>query len=224
MKRTSLILLILAILLLVFNLSCFYYQDPFYLFMPGLTVELIDFPIDKDKDGLNDLVDILEGARKEIKNKTKYKSGYYSGGYPPESEGVCTDVVWRAMANAGYDLKSSIDQDISSNINHYPRVNGSPDPNIDFRRVKNQYVFFKKFAQDLTINVIPHDPENLSQWQAGDIVVLEKPDHIAIISDKRRKDGVPYIIHNSYAYPKEENLLLSWSENKQIIGHFRYPK
>ena len=36
---------------------------------------------------------------------------------------------------------------------------------------------------------------NLYQWQAGDIVTYDYPhEHIAIVSDKRGKDGVPYIL------------------------------
>jgi uncharacterized protein YijF (DUF1287 family) len=85
-------------------------------------------------------------------------------------------------------------------------------------------VFFKRNSTSLTLQVKPYDVENLEQWQAGDIVVLEKPDHVAIISDKRRKDGVPYIIHNSNSYPKEQDLLGYWSKKNRIIGHFRYSK
>jgi uncharacterized protein YijF (DUF1287 family) len=48
---------------------------------------------DKDGDGIKDQEDILFGARKEADKKVKYKSGYYLGGYPPEDEGVCTDLV-----------------------------------------------------------------------------------------------------------------------------------
>jgi len=219
----SIILLGLAALL-IGGVSDFLYQDPYYLIRPELKIEKIHVTSDKDGDGITDPDDILEGARKEIADKTKYRSEYYQGGFPPDDEGVCTDVIWRALKDAGYDLKTDIDEDIRENAEDYPRVNGSPDPNIDFRRVKNQHIFFKKYGLELTTEVIPYDAENLQQWQAGDIVVLERTDHIAIISDKRRKDGVPYIIHNANSRPKEQNLLMQWSEANHIIGHFRYPK
>jgi len=48
---------------------------------------------DKDKDGIKDQEDIVLGARKEADKKVKYKGNYYVGGYPPENEGVCTDLV-----------------------------------------------------------------------------------------------------------------------------------
>jgi uncharacterized protein len=220
MKGKS-ILLLVFIIALIGALSYFFFQDPLYIIKPGIKIENISVNSDWDRDGTNDIDDILEGARKEIYNRTKYKSAYYEGGYPPESEGVCTDVVWRALHNAGYDLKREMDEDIKINQKDYPGVNGKPDPNIDFRRVRNQQVFFRKYAKNLTMEVKPFDKDNLGEWQPGDIVVLKGIDHVAIVSDKRRKDGVPSIIHNSSTYPKEQNLLMKWYKQGRIIGHYR---
>jgi uncharacterized protein YijF (DUF1287 family) len=116
-----------------------------------------------------------------------------------------------------------MDKDIAKNAKDYIKGVVVPDPNIDFRRVKNQHVFFQKYAASFTTEVKPYNKENLYQWQAGDIIVLNNGDHVAIVSDRRRKDGVPYIIHNSSTYPKEENLLLKWSKYKRIVGHYRFP-
>ncbi|HBV85891.1 MAG TPA: DUF1287 domain-containing protein [Desulfosporosinus sp.] len=165
---------------------------------------------------------MVAGAKAEVKRKPQYRSAYYQGGYPPESEGVCTDVVWRAFRDAGYDLKSLVDQDIRANIQEYSRVKGKPDPNIDFRRVPNLIVFLRRNAQELTREIIPGDVENLTLWQAGDIVTFAPPhEHIAILSDKRRPDGVPYILHNSGPTPSESDQLQNWPS--QITGHFRFP-
>jgi uncharacterized protein YijF (DUF1287 family) len=189
---------------------------------PPLAVEKMEFAHDQDGDGLNDLDDILEGARKDADRKPRYQSAYYAGGYPPDDEGVCTDVIWRALANAGYSLKDMVDQDIQNHTSDYPRVGGRPDPNIDFRRVPNLTVFFSKNAASLTIEVIPGDAENLREWQRGDIVVFDRPlPHIGIISDQRRHDGVPYLIHNAGPYTREEDALLSWPT--PITHHFRFP-
>lgn len=211
---------VLTLFVIVFMFINYYlYKDLFYQFKPAIKVEKIVVNSDKDKDGISDPDDILEGARKEIKNHTTYKSAYYSGGYPPENEGVCTDVIWRAFKNAGYDLKYVMDKDIKQNLKDYSGSIEKPDPNIDFRRVKNQYVFLKKYASNLTLEVIPNNKSNLIQWQRGDIVVLAN--HIAIVSDKRRKDGVPYIIHNAETFPMEQDRLLKWFNEKKILGHFR---
>lgn len=178
---------------------------------------------DEDGDGITDLDDILEGARKDMENKPKYRSAYYSGGYPPDDEGVCTDVIWRALKNAGFDLKSMIDKDIRDHTELYPRVEGKPDPNIDFRRVKNLIPFFKRFATELTNEIIPNDVDNLAQWQAGDIVIFGPPlDHIAIVSDNRNDEGVPLIIHNSGPYTMETDSIQDWPSS--LVYHFRFPK
>ncbi|MFK7780574.1 MAG: DUF1287 domain-containing protein [Candidatus Gracilibacteria bacterium] len=189
-----------------------------------LKVKNIIVTSDIDKDGINDIDDILEGARNEVNNKTNYKSAYYTGGFPPENEGVCTDVIWRAFMNAGIDLKSLIDNDIKNNISKYKRVEGKPDPNIDFRRVPNLDVFMQRKTTSLTIEIIPGNIENLKHWQPGDIVTFDKPkNHTAIISNKRNKEGVPYIIHNSAPFPREDDWLVYWDENvSEIMGHYRW--
>jgi uncharacterized protein len=225
MKRKDLIAVgILSVGVIAIFFICYYFfQDPFYFLKPQMSIERIEINSDKDKDGILDQDDIILGARKEIENKTKYKSAYYEGGYPPDNEGVCTDVIWRALKAAGYGLKYLMDEDIRDNWSKYWKVIDKADPNIDFRRVKNQYIFFKDHAQSLTIKVKPHDKQNLGEWQGGDIVVLKNPDHVAVISDIRRRDGVPYVIHNSSTIPKENDRLMKWYKNKRIIGHFRYP-
>lgn len=167
--------------------------------------------VDYDGDGIDDLTDILQGARAYLKTNPKYKSAYYAGGYPPDGEGVCTDVIWKAFKNAGYSLKDLVDADIKSDPDAYPGVNGSPDPNIDFRRVRNLKVFFEHNALSLTT-----DTADIAQWQPGDIVVFEG--HIAIVSDKRNKKGVPYILHNAGQPVKEEDAMSSFT----VTGHYRW--
>lgn len=175
--------------------------------------------IDKDNDGMDDYHDILQGARIDAQNKVKYKSDYYNGGYPPDNEGVCTDVIWRAFKNAGYILKDLIDIDIQENPNLYPGLdNGKPDPNIDFRRVRNLKVFFDRFGTILTNNI-----EKIEEWQPGDIVIFgQNYNHIGIISDKRNQKGIPYLIHNAGQYKKEEDVLERYAKYSKITGHYRW--
>ena len=178
---------------------------------------------DRDSDGVDDLQDIVEGARVYIKGGVIYKDGYYAGGYPPEGEGVCTDVIWVALQEAGFDLKAMVDKDIQEYTAAYPRVNGRPEPNIDFRRVKNLKVFFEKYAEILTTEVKPGDLENLAEWQGGDVVIFGPPlEHIAVVSDRRRPDGVPLLLHNGGPEASEADVLLRWQS--EITGHYRFPK
>lgn len=236
MKKTIIRIICIFILILSICLITIYTDmtqnsamDTFLRFNRKIDIEKITIDSDKDEDGILDLDDIVEGARKEAEAKPKYKDAYYSGGYPPENEGVCTDVIWRAFKNAGYDLKNMVDEDIKHNVSDYPRIYATgetPDPNIDFRRVQNLTIFFKKYAAQLTTEIILWDAENLREWQGGDIVVFALPyEHIAIVSDKRRNDGVPYMIHNGGPYATESDMLLRWHRNiSPIIHHFRFPK
>ena len=178
-------------------------------------IETITSKTDYDNDGIDDYTDILQGARIEAENKPTYKSEYYQGGYPPDNEGVCTDVIWRAMKNAGYSLKNMVDEDIKNNTDQYPRVNGNPDPNIDFRRVPNLKVYFERNHINLTT-----DLSKIEEWQPGDIVIFGTK-HIGIISDKRNKKGIPYLIHNGGQPLREEDFLEAYNRYEKISGHFR---
>ena len=87
------------------------------------------------------------------------------------------------------------------------------DKNIDFRRVQNLRIYFKNTAISLTTDVY-----DIDEWQGGDIVIFDR--HIGIVSDKRNKNGVPFLIHhaNPYQINYEEDVL----ENRNdIIGHYR---
>ncbi len=167
--------------------------------------------VDKDSDGIDDQTDILQNVRAYIATEPEYKSKYYATGYPDDGYGVCTDVVAQGLLHAGYDLMTLVQEDISTNSQMYEVE--KPDPNIDFRRVRNLIVYFRNHAISLTTDIT-----DIDEWQGGDIIVFKK--HIGIVSDKRNKNGVPFIIHhaNPYQMHYEEDIL----ENRDdIVGHFR---
>ena len=214
--KIFIILIVIFIIIYFVILGYFVYQNN------KITYTAEDFGIktvvsktDYDNDAIDDYADILQGAKIEAENKPKYKSAYYAGGYPPDNEGVCTDVIWRALKNAGYILKDMVDKDIKENTNKYPRVAGKPDPNIDFRRVPNLKVYFERNHIVLTI-----DLNKIEQWQPGDIVVFGSK-HIGIISDKRNKKGIPYLIHNGGQPIREEDFLETYDKYEPISGHYR---
>ena len=168
--------------------------------------------LDKDGDGIDDQTDILNNAKSYIATHPRYKSIYYpKTGYPDDNHGVCTDVVAFALKDAGYDLQELIDNDIHTRP--YAYNVDKPDKMIDFRRVRNQLPYFKEHAINLTC-----DTSKIDQWCAGDIVVFHE--HVAIVSDKRNSDGVPFIIHNANPFQlhlDEDALLLQG----RVLGHFR---
>lgn len=176
---------------------------------------------DNNHNGISDPLDIVAGARQEVGKGTRYDSAYYQGGFPPEGKGACTDVVWRGFQNAGLDLKQMVDKDIRNNPQLYGPTGINPDPNIDFRRVSNLQIYFQQYAQELTTIIVPGDRDNLSNWQAGDIVIFGAPlEHIGIISDKRSRNGVPLLIHNAGPQASEGQYLLNWPS--PLIHHYRY--
>ena len=96
--------------------------------------------IDKDNDGIDDQTDILNNARDYIKTKPKYKSKYYTTGYPNDEYGVCTDVVAFALKDAGYDLMVLVNEDIKANKDLY-KID-TIDKRIDFNSLINAKTLF----------------------------------------------------------------------------------
>ena len=209
-------LIVIFVIIYFIILGYFVYQNNKITYTAkDFGIETVISKKDYDNDGIDDYTDTLEGAKIEAENKPTYKSAYYAGGYPPDNEGVCTDVIWRALKNAGYNLKDMVDKDIKENINKYPRVAGKQDPNIDFRRVPNLKVYFERNHIVLTT-----DLTKIEEWQPGDIVVFGKT-HIGIISDKRNKKGIPYLIHNGGQPIREEDFLETYDKYEPISGHYR---
>lgn len=178
---------------------------------------VINSETDYNKNGIPDNVDIIAGAKVIVEINPKYVSKYYAGGYPPETEGVCTDVIWRALQEAGYNLKEMMSRDIRDR--HKEKVYNIPiiDDNIDFRRVGNQEVFFKEYALSLST-----DLDDLGEFQPGDIVTFDDSDHIAIISDKVNERGIPYLIQNSDEEQTEKEEDVLEETPMQITGHYRF--
>ena len=213
-KRIKLIILLFILLFFILIITFFVYIDPKLYSQKvytteelGITVVVSDY--DVDGDGIDDYTDILQGARQYIATNPKYESKYYNGGYPDDGCGVCTDVIWKAYQSAGYNLKSMVDEDIRNNLKVYSTI-VIPEPNIDFRRVKTLKIFFDRNAESLST-----DFSNPDEWQAGDIVIFLN--HIAICSDKRNSDGIPFIIHHDGLGAREVNEI----ENYTIVGHYR---
>jgi uncharacterized protein YijF (DUF1287 family) len=166
---------------------------------------------DMDHDGIDDASDILQGAVAYTETHPKYKSRYYAGGYPDDGYGTCTDVVANGLKAVGYDLMALVQADIKAHPENYEI--DVPDANIDFRRVRNLNVYFKDTAVSLTT-----DTAQKKEWQGGDIVVFQN--HIGIVSDRRNKDGIPYVIHHTSPFQLryEEDILAARTD---IIGHYR---
>ena len=215
MKKKILIIVTNFLIVLIIIVLCVLYR---FNYIPHKKYTNEDFNIktyisktDKDNDGIDDQTDILNHARDYIKTNPKYKSKYYATGYPNDEYGVCTDVVAFALQGAGYDLMNLVNEHIKTNRNLYDI--DVIDKNIDFRRVQNLKVYLDNNAIVLT-----NDINKIKEWQGGDIVVFKN--HIGIVSDKRNKKGISFIIHHANPYQRyyEEDIL---EYRNDIIGHYR---
>ncbi|MBR4122299.1 MAG: DUF1287 domain-containing protein [Erysipelotrichaceae bacterium] len=166
---------------------------------------------DEDGDGIDDQLDILESAKAYLDSDPVYKSKYYDDGYPDDQYGVCTDVVAFALLNSGYDLKELVNEDVLANRGDY--AIDVVDANIDFRRVRNLKIYFEHNWLSLTT-----DLTQIAEWQAGDIVTFKG--HIGILSDRRDRDGIPYVLHHAgYIQLGFEEDILPYRED--ITGYYR---
>ena len=214
--RKSIFTIIIFIIIIVILVALLYFFNtiPHKQYSNSyFNIETYISSIDKDNDGIDDQTDILNSVREYIKTKPKYKSKYYSTDYPNDEYGVCSDVVAFGLKGAGYDLRVLVNDDIINNKEDYNIK--TIDKNIDFRRVRNLDVYFKNNSISLT-----KDLSQIEEWQGGDIIVFK--DHIGIISDKRNKKGIPFLIHhaNPVQVNYEEDVLELYGQD-YIIGHYR---
>ncbi len=208
---------LLTVVFFVVGLIWFYQDEALpvmneYYTAESFGIQIVKSEVDFNSNGVDDYTDILLGAREDAKAMPVYDLAYFEGGYPPDGIGICTDVIWRAFRNAGYCLKDMVDNDIARNPDKYPAAK-EPDPNIDFRRVRNLKVFFDLYAESLTTDI-----NDVSEWQPGDIVIFEDMEHIGIISDRRNAKGQAFVIHNTDQKNREQDYL----EIRQVTGHYRF--
>jgi hypothetical protein len=159
-------------------------------------------PDDRDGDGIPDLADVALGAKKTVLNADAYTEGYFRiafpGGDVPRAKGVCTDVIVRALRNAGFDLQALQQQDVRARRRAYPWIT-RPDGNIDHRRVKNLAVYFGRHFRARPTAL---DAPALRDWLPGDVVLLDTfpskpgPDHIGVVADTLGPSGLPLVVNN----------------------------
>ena len=216
MKKRYILIPVLIVLLLFSILIA----DRFLFFLPRKTFTGTDFDVpryvsahDEDGDGIDDQSDIYNATLAYLATSPKYKSKYYAGsGYPNDEYGVCTDVVAFALKGAGYDLRELVDADVATAPDAYPDIEKA-DKDIDFRRVRNLSVYFKRHATALTTDI-----NDIKAWQAGDVVIF--PKHIGIISEKRDAKGRPYLLHLASPVQVSYEAPLSAYEGT-ITAHYR---
>ncbi|MFD0726126.1 DUF1287 domain-containing protein [Lysobacter brunescens] len=162
----------------------------------------------------------VAAARRQIGVTLLYDPAYvvlpYPGGDVPESRGVCTDVVIRALRAEGIDLQKTVHEDMRAHFDLYPKKWGlrRPDRNIDHRRVPNLQTWFARQGWSLTPS------QSAAAYKPGDLVTWMLPGnlpHIGIVGDRTSSRDVPLIIHNIGSGTREEDILFAYP----ITGHYR---
>ena len=168
--------------------------------------------------------DIVEAARDQIGKTIYYDPSYRALDYPegdiPIERGVCADVVIRAFRQArDIDLQKLVHEDMTENFSQYPKIWGlsRPDRNIDHRRVPNLQALFERKGWAVDV------PNRATGYRAGDLVTCTVPTnlpHIMIVSDKKNRQGIPFVIHNIGQGTQEEDRLFEF----ELTGHYRLPE
>jgi uncharacterized protein YijF (DUF1287 family) len=189
---------------------------------PGQTAP----PGDDDRDGIPDPLDVLLGGYKNSLNAAVYSGGYmqldFPGGDVPRDMGVCSDVIVRALRNAGLDLQADVQREIRRAPRAFPMV-ARPNAHIDHRRVKTVLPYFeRRWDRRRTALDDPDDP-----LRPGDVVFMDTfpgkpgPDHVGILSDRVGPSGLPLVINSwTDGFRAGEMDLLGLVP---ITHRFRYP-
>jgi uncharacterized protein YijF (DUF1287 family) len=154
-------------------------------------------PGDRDGDGIPNPLDIDLGAIKTTLDAALYDQSYVSLAYPggdvPREIGACTDVIVRALRNAGVDLQIEVHEDIARVPRRYPMVERA-NPDIDHRRVRTILPWFRAHWTTIDADAV---------LRAGDVVFMETistrkgPDHIGVVGHQRGEDG-ELLVANSW--------------------------
>lgn len=188
---------------------------------------------DQEINRANDLNQkILEGAKKQLRNPSLYtqaaaaviRLNYPNGDIAPK-QAVCTDIIIRALRSAGLDLQALLHEDLQTHPATYQGHIATPDYHIDHRRTRNLQIYFQKHALSLAQSI---GPDNLRQWQAGDLVTFDTGiangtvyDHIGIVNDAFTNQGFPTVINIWTIGYRTAAMDLLGVNYPKVVGHFR---
>jgi hypothetical protein len=182
------------------------------------------------------LAKVLARARLEVTRQVDYDPAYqvttyrdgkdtgkavYPGGDVEPKKGVCTDVVVRSLRAADLDLQKLVHEAALAHPAWFPTIK-APDANIDHRRVPALTGLFDHVATRLPTGTAT--AQDRATFQPGDLVVWSfdacpkcSPRHIGVVSDRKRADGLPLVIHNLGPHPTEDDVLDDWT----MLRHYR---
>ncbi len=112
------------------------------------------------------------------------------------------ELLSKSLKYAGYDIYKMIEEDYILDKDKY---------GDNYKTIRNVNYFLKKYTL-----VLSNDVKKIKEFNYGDIVIYK--DGIGIVSDKRNREGISFIIYEDGGIVKEEDIL----ENISLIGHYRF--
>lgn len=166
----------------------------------------------------------LESPAAGIASNGRAPSMSYPGGDIQPDFAAASDIVIRAVREAGIDLQAAVYEDMLLSPRHYAGLDMGVNDFGAHRMVPVLHAFFSRLLISLPLNVF----EAPFSFEAGDIVTLStgiaggsKPDGIGIIGERYNAAGNPYVITvwGQGQHACEMDLL--GRENIQVVGLFR---
>lgn len=170
---------------------------------------------------------ILAGAQQQLVKPALYSAKAlrlipipFPGGDIKKEWAVCTDIIIRALREAGLDLQALVHEDAKLHPRRYTRRrNWRPNPHIDHRRARTLQPYLAHHAVTLP---------NSSQYLPGDIVLMDTGivngtvyDHIGVVDKKKNAAGVPLVINIWTVGYRTQSMDLLRKDYPTIVGHFR---
>lgn len=177
--------------------------------------------------------EVLAAAKLQAAIGTKYRMIYPRINYPAgdisPKEGLCCDVVIRALRAAGIDLQELVEEDLRSNRADYRGLNMGGfqqgfDKSWNHRRTAILDRFLSRHALALPTRF---ERATASEWRPGDIVIFKRNGnetwHVALVSDNQDpRTGEPMLI-DAWMEPGRVSETHRLGRYGSVAGHYRLP-
>ena len=174
---------------------------------------------------------LTDSMHRQLETPALYTSaacGFVAMPYPmgdvPLDQAVCTDVVIRALRDAGVDLQALMHEDAILHPGRYKRWIKSPNHQIDHRRTRNIRTWLEHHAQALPLDVFM-SPES---FQPGDVLIMDTGvgngtpyDHIGLVADAAGPDGRPLVFNIWDINMRTRYMNLLEGTYPELVGHYR---
>ncbi len=214
----------------------FFYKSILFALVAVITSS--SFAVDRPSSATSEATvavaaEIVNAAKAMTSLPTRYKMSYPKIAYPAGDidprEGLCCDVVVRALRAGGIDLQELVYEDYLSEPGPYRRARMGPfqrgiDKSWAHRRTALLDVFFSRKALTLPTK---YSSKTAEEWRPGDIVIYKRNGwetwHIALISDATAPKTAEPLLIDAWQDPGKVSQTHTLTSFGTIGGHYRIP-